>query len=193
MYSASDDDIIKSIIAEAIKGDGKAKYRLISAYGKNGFSHLDTLQNIADKIYTPVGLYGSEYVFMEHLFSELKREKADMIVCPSPLDEEKIEGMYIVSSSVAIVAEKESAFCSGEVIDTAQFLDHTSLLSERNNLEFFRREREVWLWNAAEQFKMASDAHFELEDIYTAAMNFSIVDEFFDKMTSEIEKTLSIN
>ncbi|MBQ8690158.1 MAG: hypothetical protein IJ515_07350 [Clostridia bacterium] len=192
MYDKDDSEIISSLSSNAT-GGSSIKRRLISSYGKNGFTHLETLYNFTDKIYTPIGIYGSEYVFMNHLFASLKGKGADMIVCPSPLDANKIEGIYIYSAKTAVVAEKESAFSSGIVIDTAQFLNGYSLSNERNNLEFFRREREIWLWNAAEQFKIASDVHFELEDIYTAAMNFKAIDEIFESVASEIKKTLSIN
>ena len=49
------------------------------------------------------------------------------------------------------------------------------------------------LWCATDEFKKASDAHFELEKIYTAAMNFKKNKKLFEKVRSEITEILFPN
>ena len=46
------------------------------------------------------------------------------------------------------------------------------------------------LWNAADEFQKASDAHFELERIYSAAMDFSKNDLIAEEIINEIQELL---
>ena len=191
-YNISDNSIITSLLPKATSDNAIESVRLLTSYGKDGFSRLNTLNEISSKIYSVVGVYGSEYVFMSHLHFELKSSGVHYTVFPSVLDENKIYALYIPAESIAFVSEKLTSVPDECVIDTARFLDQKCLSKEKERLEFLWREREAFLWSATDQFRKASDEHFNLEKIYSSAMDFSKIDDIYDLYLTDIKKKLLI-
>ena len=192
IYECNDNELISSFTTEATFKKSNETIRLITSYGKDGFGRLNTVNAIAENIYSAVGVYGSEYVFMSRLLRALKCAGIDYTLFPSALDENKIYGIFIPAEGVAVVAEKLSCVPDDHIIDTSRFLDQKLLSGERDRLEFLWREREAFLWSSADQFKKASDEHFKLEKIYTAAMDFSKNDEEFNHCVADIKKKLEL-
>ena len=192
IYTDEDEDLIASLLSKDMHKKGTATIRLLTSYGKDGIGRLDTLRQTAEKIYSAVGVYGSEYIFMSRLYRALEYAGEDYILFPSALDENKIYALFIPSRSIAFVAERLSGVPDERVIDTSRFLDENRLSREKERLEFLWREREAFLWSSADQFKKASDEHFKLEKIYTAAMDFSKIDEVYALCVSDIKKKLGL-
>ena len=48
------------------------------------------------------------------------------------------------------------------------------------------------LWCATDEFKKAADAHFEMEKIYIAAMDFEKNEKIFKSLCREIDKIFKI-
>ncbi len=192
IYNYSDTEIISSLLPKNTGKRGKASIRLVTSYGKDGFGRLDTIKRITDKVYSVVGVYGSEYIFMSEVLNALNYTGEDYTLFPSALDGNKVYALFIPSIGIALTAEKLSYASDDFVIDTTRFLDQKRLSQEKGRLEFLWREREAMLWSSAEQFKKASDEHFKLEKIYTAAMDFSKNDEAYDRCMTEIKKKLCL-
>ena len=191
-YNISDQSIITSLLPQATFENREEYVRLLTSYGKDGFSRLNTLTAIANKLHSVVGVYGSEYIFMSHLHMALKSSGINCTVFPSVLDENKIYALYIPSKSIAFVSEKSTFVPDECVIDTARFLDQKCLSKEKERLEFLWKEREAFLWSAAYRFRNASEEHFKLEKIYSSAMNFAKINDMYDLYLSDIEKKLLI-
>ena len=67
-----------------------------------------------------------------------------------------------------------------------------ALLSDnRSRLEFLWKERESFLWCAADEFAKASEAHAGLERIYTSATDFEKVEHRQRDIISKIEGIFS--
>ena len=96
---------------------------------------------------------------------------------------------YIKTS---IIADNLIGVSGTKIIDTSEFLDIANNERLKCKLEFLWKEREVFLWNSADEFKMASDEHFALEKLYTAAMNFEYTKKLCNEVISEIEEIFSI-
>jgi len=174
------------------EGSGEKKTRLITSYGKGGFHRLNTLKNISDNTVYVVGAYGSEYKFMAEIKRELDCRNIDYVLCPSPLEKDAIDAIYLPSSKKAIITDYGGALSGEEVIDTSRLLDGRGLTENRGRLESLWHEREVMLWSAADEFARASDHHFALEKIYSTAMDFAEIDKLFDETVKRIAKTLGI-
>ncbi len=190
IYDGDDRSVINALLPNITSVCKLESIRLLTSYGKDGFSRLNTLCEMADKIYSVVGVYGSESVFMSHLLSGIKYSGADYTLFPSVLDKNKIYAIYIPSESIAFVSEKLSSIPDERIVDTSRFLDQKVLSSEKERLEFLWREREAFLWSASDKFTKASDEHFKLEKIYSAAMDFSKIDDVYDLCLEDIRKKL---
>lgn len=170
----------------------KKRVRLISSFGKSGFFALDTLSNEAKAIHSVVGIYGSEYIYMSDLKGTLDNAGISYTLFPSALSRDKYDAILLNSNSEAYVVGNIPSH-QNDIIDTSRFLDQKDLNAEKTRLELAWREREIMLWNGAEEFKKASDAHFELEKYYTSAMDFSKIDTLYNECKSKIGNILKID
>ena len=191
-YNAKCEDKIHSLLVGATPGNRNVSIRLVTSFGKDGFGALDTVNNIASDVYSVVGVYGSEYVFMARVVDELRCIGANYTLFPSALDGTKADAIFLPSCGLAFTTERSAKFSDEKIIDTSAFLDPKRLSEKKDRLEFLWRERESMLWSSAEEFKKASEEHFKLERIYSAAMDFSKNDEAYDICVSEIKKKLAL-
>ena len=189
-YEERDKTIITSLLSGSLADRAKAKIRLITSYGKNGFHNLDTLGQITSNIYNVVGVYGSEYIFMSRLVEALNYSGVVFTLFPDALDGRKTHAVYIPSIGLGVTTARPISLSNERVIDTSLFLNQRLLSTEKDRLEYLWQERESMLWSSTEQFKRASDEHFKLEKIYSSAMDFSKNDELYLKCVADIRKKL---
>ena len=192
IYRNECNTFVKSLLDRADSRNVCKKVRLVTSFGKDGFCTLNTLGNIASEIYSVVGIYGSEYIFMREVSEALEKSGVDYTLFPSALDASKPDAIFIPSIGVAFTTERSSLFPDDHIIDTSQHLKQDDLFKQSERLEFLYREREAMLWMSVDQFKKASDAHFKLEKIYSSAMDFSKNDEAYHVCISEIKKKMSL-
>lgn len=188
-YTGDDISEIEEMLS-VINSRGKSKKRLITSYGKNGFGYLDTLDKNAKSVYNAVGVYGSEYIFMNHLCDKSKEKGLSATLCPAPLNYNNVDAIYFEAEEIAFISGTRNRDGDCVVIDTSRYIDNKKLSSKKDKLEFLWKEREIFLWNSADEFKKAADIHKELESFYSSAMDFSKNDELCDKIISEIEELM---
>ena len=75
-------------------------------------------------------------------------------------------------------------------MDTLTFFDESILREHNDSLSFYGEKASELLSKSAVEFAKASKYHFELESIYSPAMNFNIVNEIADGVVSEIKSIL---
>ena len=192
LYQKNDGAALSSLLSDLAPQEGRVDVRLVSAYGKDGFVSLDTLSHIASKQYSVVGVYGSEYVFMSRLIVRLNQLRVNYTLFPDALDGDKAYAVLIPSAGLAVTTARSCGIDDEHAIDTSRFLDQRGLKDERSHLEFLWQERESLLWSAADQFKKASYEHFELEKIYSTAMDFSKNEELYRRCVTDIKKKLAL-
>lgn len=155
---------------------------LISAFGKDGHVKLDTSPYKAKNCYSIRGIFESEYIFMRRLTERAHNLGLVKILFPSPFGGELIEGVRL--SDTLLLTNSQG----GTVIDTSKYFNAEELMKNRARLEFFEMTKSKLLALSRAEFLSASDAHFELEKIYTAEMDFKKNDELLSKVKAEISK-----
>ena len=185
-------DMAESIL-ENVKAVGTTKKRLISSFSKNGFTHLDTFEKHATKIYKAVGIYGSEYFLLNAVKSMAESRGLHYIFSPSPLSEINCDALYFPEERVSIIAGNRKDEASSIIIDTSKMLNQKLLSKTKTKLEFLWKEHESLLWSAADSFALASDAHFNLEKLYAASMDFSYNDTVCKNTLSTINSIFNIS
>lgn len=163
----------------------KRETRLISAFGRGGYTKLSTLETGAKKIFNVLGKYESEYVFMSLLYDFLCADYS-FTLFPSPFSEEKIEAISFDKNETVI----ETNAASGEKIDTLRFLNFDRQTAEE--AEFLTGIKAELLKKAEYFFSLASEKHFLLEKIYTAAMDFSKNEMLLEETKEKISKILKL-
>lgn len=183
---------VYELLEENSENNGNIKTRLYSAFGKDGFFELPLPFADDAKVVNVVGIYGTDYLFMEELFALIKERKLNAYVSPSPLSKSKFDNIFIENSNILFKAGKKGAYNNSSVIDTSKFIDIKELDSVRSKVETLYKEKEAMLWSATDEFKKAYEAHMELEKIYSAAMNFKKNKKKIEKVCEEIESVLTV-
>ncbi|MBO5946406.1 MAG: hypothetical protein J6Q69_07355 [Clostridia bacterium] len=164
---------------------GPKETRILTSFGKGGFFKLDTLNRKAYKTVNIVGVYGSEYILTNRISDLLRLKGIAHIYAPSALDPKNTYALYINEIDTLYICGELEGEIAEETIDSSVFVKE-ALNKNKTRLEFLAREKESFLWAASDEFKKASDAHFKLEKIYSAAMNF----DKHEKIASEISSRI---
>lgn len=156
-------------LAESLKtvNKGNIKTRLISSFGKMGKYGFETLEVSAKKKYSVKGndIFISD--FLNYLQLELCYRDADIIICPSPLDENAIEAIYIPGEDILISASDDGE----NIIDTVSLVCENDKTAKEKT-KVLNDIHSICLESSTRWFSIASDVHFRLEDIYKSCMDF---------------------
>ncbi len=157
---------------------------LISSFGSSGYKSILPEKNAFSKFISVSGIFGSEYLFMNEITNALKQKNVDFTLFPSPYSDDLIDGILIHDSDTFITTLTEYE----KKIDTSKFIDEKMIASIDDILVNYSKEFCTLIANAEDEFKKASKAHFLLEEIYTNAMNFEIIDSITKNTIMKIEK-----
>ncbi len=173
---------IEEITSITNKEKKSCKIRLVSSFGKNGYHRLDNCFGPYKSVYKVSGIFGSDSIFLGQI-NNLAEEA--ITIYPSPFSMEKFDAVSLDSSSVLFASEIDTAI---ENIKTEEYLklSHADV-SEMRELENVINKMLKYSEN---YFRLASDEHFKLEDIYSSAMKFSKNDELYQSVYENFLKIL---
>ncbi len=155
--------------------NGTVRYLYIASFGRRGYYKLEqnTQQSVgAEKCEIRLsGGYDREQKIMKILARELDKSHLAATVYLLPLDSSVIEKIEIANCTF-IAADLPTA----SVCDAA-------CKQERELYDIHRRLLDM----AKQQFALASEHHFALEDIYKSTVDFTVNDRIFEKLASDID------
>jgi hypothetical protein len=144
----------------------KIDARIVSSFSKDGYYRIESERFWKKRIALSSCEPTRASSYLKNLI--LERNCKDLTVFISPFDERIIEGFYDKSSGELYIYELSQTDKKSE----------NTLYSNEN------------LALAKEEFKTASSLHFELEKIYTKAMDFEKIEECRQKLLKNIENAL---
>lgn len=170
---------VKFDINNRAEANFKENTRLISAFCKHNLYALDTLKNTNLKKIFIKGEKEICYIFLNDILSKARLFANEITRFPSPLDNSKTEAILIHDSdTVYLIGDGENSIDLTENIKKDQVA-----LENFTRLKILESET---LCEAARWFNIASEFHFRLEEIYSSAMNFSVIDEISESISDEI-------
>lgn len=148
-----------------------------SSFGKNGYK---TIEMKTDDKANQVNI-GGDWRFAEMFLRYLDSQTNQMnkIVFLSPFDKNHIESIFI----------NNYLFTINNIdfdIDASVFFDFPSTFKEETKT--IKKVHNDMLLEAKKYFLMASELHFQLEDIYQKCMNFDNNNIIFDKIYKKVLK-----
>lgn len=160
----------------------KEKIRLISAFSKEGYTTLDTLDEISEEC---ININGSEldtFLLLDTLRHSAKLNGIPIQLSPSPLCGYFCDAVYFPESKrcIKIAREKDGNLNSASFTRGIPDSEKESIKKAHELLEEAKQEAVRW-------FNIASDFHFRLEDIYSAAMIFEENEKSIIKTIEDIE------
>lgn len=159
------------------------KTELLSSFSKDGYKTLDTSERFKKGI-SVRGVFGSEFIFMKKLLSEIKRRNADHIRFPSPYSDSDTEAIYLYSSDTLIT----TVAAYHDFIDTAAFVSEEAVLENKEKLNYYAKLRSELCDRAKLELSLASKEHFELEKIYSPSMDYTVIDALTNHLTEKIKE-----
>ena len=184
-YTGFDLHLINDILFDLKENspDYKQETRLLSSFSKNGYRQLNIKEKYPKGI-SVTGSFGSEYVFLNHLSDAVVNRKITHTRFPSPFSDNLTEAIYLTHSDTLVTA----LGIYEDVVDTSSFLRSTKIGQSKEKFTYYAKLREEILSRAQNEFSLASTAHFELENIYSRAMDFDIVNHIADNIIGEIKE-----
>ncbi len=180
-----DGNKIAELIGEVKRsGEYKKSIRLVSAFGKSGLVRLATPTDRAKRV---IEIRGEEKAMLlcNRIADYLADNSVSHTSCPYALDGTLTESVYIPSTDTALVCYRAEGVNPSKVIEAADFFpapDRADTERERVAYEY----SDEMMSEAKRWFSVASELHFELEAIYSATMNYGLVNSLYDKIHSEI-------
>lgn len=156
-------------------------YYFLSAISCKGFYRLpESITKLCKLIYRFEGKFGGDELALKYAAEEAGKRSLPIIICPSPLDPERIDAVLLPCHSLAFVSsewELDSAH-------TVQ-LDRYALPELRQDIRTDLR-RTMQVYDAAaelavERLRAAKELHDELEAVYYQYMDFPALTEFTGK------------
>lgn len=159
------------------KEDGKLSTRLISSFGRFGDYNISPAKSLFDR---EIKVMGDGRYFIKACADYLIKDQVNITLFPSAKDPEYFDAILLEKARILIIQSEE-----GE-INGNDYLNLSSLDKERNRLaEELQKEL---LIESARWFKIAAELHFSLEDIYSAAMDFSKNDRIVSEIYAKIDR-----
>lgn len=166
------ESILSDLIAEE---NGEIKTRLLSSFGRYGKYDLKACENVFDARIT---VSNDGYLFLKYCADFLKQNRVDITLFPSPLSPERLDALLLNNTKLLIRISDNAE------INSEEFITLSPLDKER--IRVASEMHAELMTEAARWFKIASEIHSSLEDIYSSAMDFTKNDELLSKITSKI-------
>ena len=162
--------------------EGKTRERLLSAVSVGETVLFEkTPFLLSDKVYVLCDKWGAaaDYI-LKKIYFAAKDKNQEVIYCPCSVMPEKCDHLIFPKSRIALVTQNTFlSFSDGEKVDLNEFYSKLPLYS---HLSRRLSAAEKILPLAEASIKEAKDLHDDLENYYVEAMNFSGMEEVFDKI-----------
>lgn len=179
-------------LVKGIMGDGgyECKIGITSAIGMRGRCSVDTYASLSEKTVYIGEHYGIGYLALCEICKTAQDKGCRISVSYEPLCPEFPNAVFFEESKTLFVLCEERA---KGAVSLRRALDLSALSKrERNDLKAksrgAKRISDALVLSAAEELKKAGEAHFELERIYRANMDFAALDAYSKRICEQIVK-----
>ena len=161
---------------------GKAfsmRHALMRSVGMNGLVAFDTYFAQANRIFLVEDCRGSSQYFMRLIYRLAERKRLKIRVSHDPILPERIDGIFICENGFAFaVGKPEECAYPYKRIGTRRFVDISAMKAIKAPLNHAEQMRRAMLGGAVEAMVGVSDAHFQIEALYIASMDFEKKENF---------------
>lgn len=169
-------------------GTGTVTPALIDSVGMRGRVCLASMHDDAARALILTGTRGGGTLFLREALTEARARSFDAEAAWAPVEPTHLSGLSFPRDGMAILDET----CAGEVregdrvINMARFWLSARLRLVRTELRHAAHCREAMLAGASLSFAEVREAHFALEQIYVAAMDFAALNDYRDALFARI-------
>lgn len=159
---------------------GAERLGLCDCIGMQGVVHLGTYESAAERLVVLQPFYGMELRVMQAIYEEAHRRGCRLWRAPHVLLPDKTAALYFPDTRLCMTVYPVQAAPGQEVhtIDLRRLCAPDALRGVRGEARLAGRLADSAVDAAAESFARAGEYHFELESLYTSAMDFAAKERF---------------
>jgi len=184
----------KGIIAREIGkkrgGTGGVTRRFLSALTYQGYvSRFDTVATLAARIYHLDNTLGLAHHMLTDLSEAAVAAGLDCILCPAPLNPERVEHLFIPDLSLAFISSDYLAPYDGPAyrhIRLDAMADGERLRGYKTKLRFLKKIFGILIDESVSTLAEAKAVHDELEAIYNPHVDFDGVYQLADRHVDDL-------
>ncbi len=160
--------------------DFEERIGLSDSIGMRGRVHFDTYEREADRVVVLLPFYGVEYTLMDALYRMIRERACVVHRAPHVLFSDKTAALYFPDNRLCITATQVQTTAGQDVqrIDLRRICNADLLRGVRGEARLAQKLADSAIDAAAESFARAGEYHFELESLYTDAMDFEAKEHF---------------
>ena len=185
---------LKGILAREFRqpgtGSGTATRRFLSVVSCQGtLCQWESVQESCRKIYELEDGCGLSHRFLAPLLSAALAAGHDAVVCPSPMDPERIEHLLFPGLSLAFVTSSPELPFPGKAhrrIRLDAMADPDLLRRERPRLRFGRKVSAALVEEAVASLREAKAMHDRLEALYNPHVDFALGQRMADELAEAL-------
>ena len=170
----------EKLLREEPNGSGfSPQTALIRAIGMRGEILLDTFFANAKRIFLVEDCRGAGYLLMQKLYAAVERKGTTVRVSKNPILSEQIDALALPESgTVFAVARPEECDYPFRQISMRRFVETEKMKEIRSQINYAERMRRAMLAGARDCLREVRKVHFQIEEIYMKAMDFSAKETF---------------
>lgn len=171
---------VRRRLAELPAGDGRIIPATVSAVGMKGSITLPTMHRGAERAFILTETRGGGAIFLREIMGLVRERRADAEVARITLNPDLAEGIFLPGLKTAFLDKNatESPRTQDKLIRMSRFYRPTDLRLYRRELRQAAHSKEMLMEGASLAFEEARCAHFALEEIYAAAMDYPALESF---------------
>ena len=155
---------------------GREKRRFLTALSAQGYvNYFDTAETLAKRVYHLDNNLGLAHYMLEDIAKAATADGYDCILCPSPLNPERLEHLFIPSLSLAFISSNYQAQYQGPFyrhVRLDAMAEGERLKSHKAKIRFSKKIFHLLIGEALSALADAKSIHDELEAIYNPHMDF---------------------
>jgi hypothetical protein len=175
----------ESIIKDLkVSTDAEQELLMISAFGKDGDTRLDTLEKMVERRITVGNNRYLTSLFLNEFGNVLKENDIPFIHLPMALDPQQTDCIFIRGGGILLCYGIDGEINTNELLSACS-IENEQIKCAESIIKIAKEEAKRW-------FNIASDFHFRLEEIYIQAMHFDKIDEIIEDKIKEIRLILDL-
>ncbi len=172
---------------------GKTDIALSDSIGTKGRVRLDTYLRLSERICLIEDYLDTAYALTETLASMASENRQQLVLSYHPVLPDQIDALFLPGSRtvffVCDAAQTEvlkQRFPHSRTLDMRRMIRTQAMRECRGELRQAQKLRQMLLERACHELRRVGDAHFKLEKIYSAAMDFDAKETYTHVLLDQI-------
>jgi hypothetical protein len=172
---------------------GRTDIALSASIGTKGLVRLDTYLRLSERICLIEDYLDTAYVLTEMLVSMASESRQHLSLSYHPVLPDRVDALFLPGSqTVFFVCDASQTevlkqrFPHSRTLDMRRMIRTQAMRDSRGELRQAQKLREMLSERACHELRRVGDAHFKLEKIYSAAMDFDAKESYTELLLDQI-------